>query len=69
MTDNVYSITEIVGSSTKSIEDAIRNAVATASESVRNIEWFDVVGTRGWVESGKVQHFQVTIKLGFRYEK
>lgn len=69
MTDNVYSITEIVGSSTKSIEDAIRNAVATASESVRNIEWFDVVSTRGWVESGKVQHFQVTIKLGFRYEK
>jgi len=68
MSDNVYSITEVVGSSTKSIEDAIENAVATASKSLKNLEWFEVVETRGHIEDGKVAHYQVVMKLGLRYE-
>lgn len=69
MPDNVYSVTEIYGSSTKSIEDAIGNAVATAGKTLRNIEWFKVSEIRGHVENNKVAHFQVGLKLGFRYER
>lgn len=66
---NVYGVTEIVGSSTKSYDDAIKQAVAKASETVRNLEWFEVTTQRGHIENGKVAHFQVAIKLGFRYDK
>ncbi len=66
---NVYGVTEIVGSSTKSYDDAINQAVAKASETVRNLEWFEVTTQRGHIENGKVAHFQVAIKLGFRYDK
>lgn len=65
---NVYKKLELVGSSTDSIEDAIHNAIETASQSVNNLEWFEVVETRGHVESGKVVHFQVVLKVGFRVD-
>lgn len=69
MPDNVYSKTEVVGSSDTSIEDAIHNAVATAGQTVKNLEWFEVSEIRGHIADGKVAHFQVGMKLGFRYER
>ena len=65
MTDHVYKVIEIVGSSEKSIEDAIHSGVARASETVDAIGWFELVQTRGHIVDGKVQHFQVTLKIGF----
>lgn len=65
MTDHTYKLVELVGSSPNSIDDAIRNAVARAGKTVRNMRWFEVVGTRGHIEDGKVAHFQVTLKVGF----
>ena len=65
MSDHVYKIVEIVGSSPTSIEDAIEGAVARASSTVREIRWFEVVSTRGHVEGGKVGHYQVTLRIGF----
>lgn len=69
MKDSVYSVTEVYGSSDKSIEDAVKNAVETAATTLRNIGWFEVTAMRGHVEDGKVAHFQVGVKLGFRYEQ
>jgi hypothetical protein len=69
MSDNIYSVTEIYGSSRESIDDAIRNAVQTAGETVHNTEWFQVSEIRGHIEDGKVAHFQVGVKIGFRYER
>jgi flavin-binding protein dodecin len=68
MSDHVYKLVEVVGSSTISTDDAIRNAVAAAAQSIRHIDWFEVVETRGHIADGKIAHFQVTIKLGFRLE-
>jgi flavin-binding protein dodecin len=68
MSDHVYSVTEIVGSSATSVDDAIRNAVKTASGSLRQLEWFEVTQIRGHIDNGEVGHFQVMLKLGFRYE-
>lgn len=68
MSDHVYSVTEIVGSSATSVDDAIRNAVRTASGSLRQLEWFEVTQIRGHIDNGDVAHFQVMLKLGFRYE-
>lgn len=68
MSDHVYKMLELTGSSKTSIEDAVSNAVAKAAESVRNIHWFEVVETRGHVEDGKVAHWQVVLKVGFRLE-
>jgi dodecin len=68
MSDHVYKLVELVGSSTTSTDDAIRNAVETAAKTLRNIDWFEVIETRGHVADGKVAHFQVTLKLGFRLE-
>jgi len=65
MSDNVYKVIEIVGSSETSIEDAVEGAIARASATIRDIRWFEVVETRGHVEGGKVAHFQVTLKIGF----
>lgn len=65
MTDNVYKQIELTGSSKVGIEDAISNAIAKSSETIRNLRWFKVVDTRGHIEDGKVQHWQVTIKVGF----
>ena len=68
MSNHVYSISEIVGSSPDSIDAAIRNAIARASKTVRNLDWFQVVETRGQLADGEIQHFQVTLKVGFRME-
>lgn len=67
--DHVYPVTEIYGSSKTSIDDAIRQAIAATSQSVRNIEWFEVTQIRGHVlPDGSIGHFQVGVKLGFRFE-
>lgn len=68
MADHVYRVVEIVGSSTEGTDAAVRNAISRANETVRNLEWFEVMGTRGHIESGSVAHFQVTVKIGFRVE-
>ena len=64
----MYKLLELTGSSTTGIEDAVQNAISKASESVRNIRWFNVTETRGHVAEGKVAHWQVTIKAGFTLE-
>lgn len=63
--DHVYRVIEITGSSSKSIDDAIQIAVSRASRTLRNLRWFEVVQTRGHLEGGKIQHYQVTLKIGF----
>jgi flavin-binding protein dodecin len=65
MSDNVYKIIEVVGSSTTSIEDAIETAITRAATTIHDIGWFEVKETRGHVEGGKVAHYQVTLKIGF----
>ncbi len=65
MSDHVYKKIEIVGSSTESTDAAIKNAIAKAKETIRNMRWFEVVETRGHLENGEVAHFQVTLKIGF----
>ena len=66
--DHVYKITELTGSSPKSMEDAVAQAISRASESLRNMRWFEVTETRGHIEKGKVAHWQVTVKIGFTLE-
>ena len=68
MTDHVYRVIEVVGSSETSIEDAIKSAVAKASNTIRHLRWFQVVETRGQIENGEVHYFQVTMKIGFSLE-
>jgi flavin-binding protein dodecin len=68
MSDHIYKTIELVGSSSKSVEDAVQKAVAKAAETVRNLRWFQVVDTRGHIESGRIAHWQVTLKLGFTLE-
>ncbi len=68
MSNHVYKMIELTGSSEKGIEEAIQNAVAKASESVRNMRWFQVTDTRGHIDNGQVQHWQVTVKIGFTLE-
>ena len=65
---HVYAITEIVGTSEKSIEDAIEQAVQVAGQTLRNLDWFELANVRGHIKDGKVAHYQVAVKLGFRYE-
>jgi hypothetical protein len=69
MPDHIYKVVEIVGSSQTSIEDAIQQAVARASSTLDNLRWFQVVETRGHIQDGKVHHYQVTLKIGFRLEE
>lgn len=68
MSAHAYKLVEVVGTSPDGVDAAIRNAVETAARSVRHIDWFEVVETRGHVVDGKVAHFQVTLKIGFRLE-
>ncbi|MBJ8343117.1 dodecin [Antrihabitans sp. YC2-6] len=68
MSDHVYRVIEVVGSSTEGSDGAIANAVARAAETVRNLEWFEVIETRGHIVDGAVAHTQVTVKIGFRIE-
>ncbi|WP_182869136.1 dodecin [Stieleria mannarensis] len=69
MSDHVYKKIEIVGSSTKSIEDAVENAVARAAKSVHGMRWFEVAETRGNISDGKIEHWQVTVKIGFTLDE
>ncbi len=68
MSDHVYRLSEIVGSSPVGVDEAIRNAIAKASQTIRNIEWFEARDIRGQVVDGGVAHFQVTVKIGFRVD-
>ena len=69
MADNVYSISEIVGTSPDGVDAAIRNAIARASRTLRNLDWFEVAEVRGYIDDGEIQHFQVRLKVGFRLEE
>jgi len=68
MSGHIYKHIELTGSSTAGIEDAVNRAIAKASETVRNIRWFEITDTRGQVDDGKVAHWQVTVKVGFTLE-
>lgn len=65
MKDHVYKTTELVGTSTKGIEDAVETAVNRASKTLRSLRWFEVTESRGTIDGGKVGHWQVTVKVGF----
>jgi flavin-binding protein dodecin len=69
MEDHIYRVIEIVGTSQKGIDDAITIALARANSTLRNLRWFEVARTSGHIENGKVQHFQVTLKVGFTMEE
>lgn len=69
MTDHVYKKIELVGSSPTGIEDAVANALARAGKTIRNMRWFEVTETRGHIEDGEVNHWQVTVKVGFTLDK
>ena len=68
MSEHIYRVVEIVGSSPDGVDAAIRSAIGRASQTLREIDWFEVVSVRGHVEDGAVGHFQVTLKVGFRLE-
>lgn len=68
MTDHTYRVTEIVGSSPDTVDQAIRNGIARAGQTLRHLEWFEVTEIRGFLEGGDVAHFQVGMKVGFRLE-
>ena len=68
MSEHVYKVIELVGSSTTSSDEAIRNAIARASKTLKNLDWFQLVETRGHLVDGQIAHFQVTLKVGFRLE-
>ena len=65
MSEHVYKLIELTGTSRTSVEEAVTNALARASKTVRNMRWFEVLETRGMITDGKVDHWQVTIKVGF----
>jgi flavin-binding protein dodecin len=69
MSDHIYKTIELVGSSSKGVEDAVQKAVAKAAETVRNLRWFQVVDTRGNIENGRVAHWQVALKIGFTLDE
>jgi flavin-binding protein dodecin len=68
MSNHVYKTVEITGSSPDSTDAAIQRAIAKASESLRGLDWFEVIATRGHIADGKIAHYQVTLKVGFRLE-
>ena len=68
MSDSIYRITEVVGTSPESVQQAIRNGIARVSRTVRNVEWFEATEIRGQVENGDIKAFQVTLKVGFKLE-
>jgi flavin-binding protein dodecin len=69
MSEHVYKKIELVGSSPNGVEDAVRNAVAVAGQTIRNMRWFEVVETRGKIEDNKINHWQVTVEIGFKLDK
>jgi dodecin len=68
MTNRTYRVSELVGTSPESVEDAVRNGIRRASQTLRHLDWFEVTEIRGQVTDGEVQHFQVGLKIGFRLE-
>jgi flavin-binding protein dodecin len=68
MSDHVYKTIELTGSSPKGLEEAVRNAIARAAKTVRQMRWFEVTDTRGHIENDKIAHWQVTVKIGFTLE-
>ncbi len=69
MSDHIYKKIELVGTSSKGIEDAVRNALSTAGQTVRNLRWFEITETRGEIENNQIAHWQVTLEVGFRLDK
>ncbi|MFD4950808.1 dodecin [Streptomyces sp. NPDC058451] len=69
MTDHTYRVTEIVGSSHEGVDQAVRNAITRASQTLRNLDWFEVTQVRGQIEDGRIEHYQVGLKVGFRLEE
>lgn len=68
MTNRTYRVTEIVGTSPEGIDQAVRNGIIRAGETLRHLDWFEVIDVRGQVRDGAVEYFQVSMKLGFRLE-
>ncbi|MGW0706397.1 dodecin [Streptomyces sp. NPDC002643] len=68
MSNHVYRVTEIVGSSGESVDHAIRNGIERAGQTLRNLDWFEVTQVRGHIEDGRIAHYQVGLKVGFRLE-
>lgn len=68
MSEHVYKIIELTGSSPKGTDDAIRNAINKASSTIRKMQWFEVIEQRGYIDDGDISHFQVTVKIGFTLE-
>jgi dodecin len=69
MSDHIYKIVELAGSSNDSIEDAIQSAIKRANQTLRNLRWFEVIQTRGHIENGAVHHYQVVLKAGFTLDE
>ena len=69
MSNHTYRVTEIVGTSTEGIDQAIRNGVSRAGRTLRNLDWFEVTQMRGYIENGEVAHYQVGLKVGFRLDE
>lgn len=68
MTNHVYKLLELTGSSNTTVEDAVANAIAKAAKTMRNMHWFQVIDTRGQIANGKIAYWQVTLKIGFTLE-
>ncbi|KPJ94898.1 MAG: hypothetical protein AMJ55_05390 [Gammaproteobacteria bacterium SG8_15] len=68
MSDHVYKVIELAGSSKKSTDDAIQNAITRAAQTLKHLDWFEVVETRGHIADDKIAHYQVVLKVGFRLE-
>ncbi|MBI4696485.1 MAG: dodecin domain-containing protein [Gammaproteobacteria bacterium] len=68
MSEHVYKNIEITGSSTLSSDDAVVNAIARAAKTIHHMDWFEIVGMRGQIDQGRIAHWQVTVKIGFRLE-
>lgn len=68
MTAHTYKIIELVGTSPNGTDEAIRNAISKAAQSIKHMDWYEVIASRGHIVDGKIQHYQVTIKVGFRIE-
>jgi flavin-binding protein dodecin len=69
MADHTYRVTEIVGTSSESVDDAIRNGVARAAKTLRNLDWFEATEIRGHIVDGQIGHYQITMKVGFRLDE
>jgi flavin-binding protein dodecin len=69
MSNHTYRVTEIVGTSTEGTDQAIRNGIARARETLHNLDWFEVTQVRGHIEDGQIAHFQVGLKVGFRLDE